>query len=710
VGSTIDHGRRAPRRIGRNVSVATRLALVVVVVALVSMVVTSLVGLGQGRDLANAEIRNRLIAVTAARVDAVERYVTGLERAVVSQAVTPQPAAAVEALAAAYGALEEQPPTGQDLADIVAYYDDVVVADLSTVRNRPVSATSLLPVGNAAVTLQARYVLPDGEARSASADLDAYSAVHDPLDDALREFARRSGFAEIYLVEPEELVVVYSSEQQIDFATSLRSGPHSGSQLAALVDELAADPTPGSVAIRDVAPYAPIGDQPAGFVGSPTFVDGELAGFVAARFTPEDLTSIMTSDQTWAPQGEAGESYLVAADGFMRSDSRLFLEDPTAFFERADDVGLVSEDEVRSMELFDTTVLFQPIDDRQVTEAMGADVVDVDEAVNYLGQPVLSDRASVELEGLDWVVFNEARLDVVREPIDDFVRSLLIAIAVFVVVVTFAAVRWADRLLEPLRRISDRLRSTDGSDDETPAVELPDSSADEFVELADDIETMLETLGQCKAEARRHTDELRNVLRRLLPPSVAERAEAGDRDVIEQVSAATVAVVVIGGLGTLMAAGEPARARGLLDRFVADADELGAERKLDRLHVTGDTYIAACGVSRPHLDHTARAAGFLLDVFDVLADIDPAGDLFVRAGLAVGPITVGLTGGSRLIHETWGVTVQRATDLARSARPGEALVSVECARQLPERYRLEASRLDGALVLGTADTPQEAAT
>lgn len=710
MGSTIDQLRRTPGRIGRNISVATRLALVVVVVALVSMVVTSLVGLERGRSLAENEIRSRLSAGGAARVDAVERYVASLERAVVGQALTPRPAAAIGSLAEAFTELDTELPTSRDQADLDAFYEDVVTPELATARDRLVSVSSLIPVSNAAIGLQAQYVVPDNDGRPAAAALDAWTTTHDPLDDAFREFARRSGFAEIYLIDPESFVVVYSSERNIDFATSLRSGPHSGTQLASLVDELATEPEPGAVAIRDFAPYAPLGDSPAGFIGSATFVDGTLAGFVVGRFTPDELTAIMTSNGTWTSLGRTGETYVVAADGFMRSDSRQFLEDRTAFFEQVEQVGLTSADEVRSMRLFDTTVLFQPIDYRQVEDTFQTEVVEVAESVNYLGLDVLSDRRTLAIDGLDWAVFSEAPLDAARAPIDDFVRNLLITIAVFIVVVTFVAVRWADRLLEPLRRISARLRSI-GHGAEPPArTEIPASSADEFVTLAHDIDIMLDTLNRRSAVARRQADELRQVLRRLLPASVAERAEAGDRDVIEQVETATVAVVVIGGLGKLMAAGEPERARGMLDRFVADADELAVERKLDRLQLTGDTYIAACGVSRPHLDHTARAAGFLLDVFDALADLDPDGELFVRAGLAVGPITVGLTGGSQLIHETWGVTVQRATDLARSARPGQVLVSTECGRLLPERYRLESSYLDDVFVLKTVDAAQEAAT
>jgi class 3 adenylate cyclase len=693
----------------RNVSVASRLALVVVLVALVSVVVTSIVGLDRGRTLANDEIETQLTAVGASRADEVERYVAGLERAVRGLALTPGPAAAIDALSARFRELADGTASSRDEVLVEEYYRDVVAPELSEARGRPVNPASLVPNSAAGVTLQARYVVPvadDGQERLVD---DAWSTLHDPLDDALREFALQAGFDDFYLIEPTAHVVVYSTAKNIDFATSLRGGPHSGSQLASLTYALAADPAPGDVAIRDFAAYAPAGDRPSAFVGAPVFDDGDLAGFVVGRVAPESLTAIMTNDQQWSGLSDTGETYIVGADSRMRSDSRRFLEDRAAFFDEVESAGTADADEISSMQVLGTTVLFQPIDYRQVDAAFAGES-GVDEVTNYLGREVISTTRLLDIDGLEWSVFTEAETAEIEASIDQFNRNLLIAIAVFIVVVTFIAVRWADRLLEPLRIISTRLRAIRAGATDTQRTELPARSAAEFVELSDDIDTMIETLQHRTDAARRRADERRQVMRRLLPASIAERAEAGDRDVVEQIGTATVAVVVIGGLGALVTDGSQDRARELLDRFVEEADDLAAERGLDRVQLTGDAYVAACGVSRPHLDHATRAAAFVLEVREALRDLDPDQELFVQAGLAVGPITVGLTGGDRLIHDTWGVTVQRATDLARRARAGQVLVSDECAALLASTYRLESRDRDDVMLLTGVAEPSGTAT
>ena len=42
-------------------------------------------------------------------------------------------------------------------------------------------------------------------------------------------------------------------------------------------------------------------------------------------------------------------------------------------------------------------------------------------------------------------------------------------------------------------------------------------------------------------------------------------------------------------------------------------------------------------------------------------------DLRLSAGVASGPVAVGLTGANGLVYDVWGVTVKRADQLARRA-------------------------------------------
>jgi class 3 adenylate cyclase len=683
----------APGRIARNTSIVTRLSLVIVLVALISLVVTSVVGLQRGSELADGILRDRLVTVGAARAVQVEQYVASLQRTVRSQTLSVSTAEAIEQFADAYRELQAAGTTPEDDEAVGTYYTDVVAPELTEVRGRPVSAASLVPRAAAAVHLQANYVVPsaggDGFLDDAG-DGSRWSELHTALHESFDEIAVQTGIDDLYLIEPTSNVVVYSTAKDIDFATSLLTGPQSGTALAVLINSFPNRPEPGSTAIADFTSYPAAGDEPSLFVAGPVIADGVLAGFVAVRVGPDELGSITTNDGSWPELGDTGESYVVANDDLMRSNARGFIEDEGAYLEAAAATGTATEDQIRSMETFGTTVLFQPVDSLQVDAALSGEPTVV-ETTNYRGTEVVSSRRALAIEGLDWAVFAEAELQEIEEPVEDFVRNLLVAIAVFIVVITFLAVRWSNRLLEPLRVISNKLRAVrSGDEDDAGTLAIPDGSPTEFAELGLDIDTMLETLTARRADAEERASERRDLLRRILPPPVAQRAEAGDRDVIDQVATASVAVIVIRGLGSLMQTGSSDDARDLLDRFVQEADALAKQRGLDRVRITGDAYFAACGTARPHLDHASRAVSFALEVRDLLRDLAEAdGAISMSAGVESGPVTVGLTGGSRLVYDAWGSTVQNAANLARRAGSSEVLVSAAVRSQLPSSYVTE---------------------
>ena len=669
-----------PGRIVRSTSVATRLSLVVVLVALISLVITSIVGLQRGSDLADNLLRSKLSSVAAARADEVERYVGSLERATIAQAISPSTAEAISVFADAFDELDAETLSQREEELVDDYYIDVVAPELAAARGRPVSAASLVPRIPAAVSLQAKYVVPDGDSGGLLTDAgdgSAWSELHSSLHQSFDEFVIQTGVDDLYLIEPDGNTIVYSVSKQIDFATSLLTGPQSGSGLAVLINSIGKDPEVGTAAIQDFTSYAAAGDEPSLFVASPVIADESLAGYVALRVGPDRISAITTNDGSWTALGDTGETYVAARDNLMRSDARGFIEDEAGYLAEVAAAGAATERQIRSMEMFGTTVIFQPIDNDDVTDALELEPALV-ETTSYLGNDVLQARRALDIDGLEWAMIADIERQEIEQPIADYVRNLLIAIALFLVAITFVAVRWAGRLVEPLRVIAANLRAVRaGSNIEAgvSSAALPEDSPVEFVELAGDIDSMLETLAARNADAAERAAERRRLLRRILPPQAAHRAEAGERNVVDQVANASVAVVVIGGLGPLMKTHPADDVRDFLDHFVEEADALAKQRGLERIRLTGDEYFAACGTVRPYIDHAARTVAFALDVRELLRDLADDQAISMTVGVDSGPVTVGLTGGSGLVFDAWGPTVQHAAELAHLGAVNDVLVS-----------------------------------
>ena len=258
--------------------------------------------------------------------------------------------------------------------------------------------------------------------------------------------------------------------------------------------------------------------------------------------------------------------------------------------------------------------------------------------------------------------------------------------------ITFIAVRWADRLVQPLRVISTNLRAVRAGkaiEHGQSSAALPDDSPAEFVELASDIDSMLETVAFRNDAAAERAAERRQLLRRILPPQAAHRAEAGERNVIDHVASASVVVVVISGLGPMLATHSADDVRLFLDHFVEEADALAKQRGLERIRLTGDEYFAACGTVRPYIDHAVRTVAFALDVRELLRDLADDRSITMTVGVDSGAVTVGLTGGAGLVFDAWGPTVQHAADLAHRGAANDVLVSDTTRSQVSSSFEID---------------------
>ncbi len=695
---------RGPGRVARRLSVSTRVALVIVGVAIACLAATALVGVVRGTALAESALETRLSTITAARSDDLLRHLDGLRSRLGAEAASPATADAIGDFAAAMDELAAEPVSRAQVDELTDFYVDVVAPPLAEVRGDAVSQSSLLPVTDAAVRLQTTWTITEEGENPAlvddAGDGTTWSAVNAAFHPAYRKFAAQAGFDDMWLVDADNRIV-YSVNKGIDLGTSLEVGPHSGGVLAAAVADVAADPQPGQVVIGDLGLSTTAGGQPIGVVASPVFDGDRFVGVVAGSYDGAILTDIMTDDADFSDLGATGQSYLAAADATMRSDDRLFLEDPDAWEDAAS--AFLTSEQVGSIQALGTTVTLAPVDE-QLVQAAG-DAPGIEQARGPTGEEVVAAHRALPLDGLDWVAVTQLDRAEAEAPLGTFVQNLLITMALFVAAVTFVGVAWANRFTHPLRAASQRLRLARLHGglvaQDAGAIDLVSDAPREYLELSRDIELMLARLDQRHREVQQRADERIALLRQFLPASVVHRAEAGEQDVVDQVSNATVAVVVLRGLGDLVRGGDKEETRDLLARLVDDLDALALAHGLDRLRLGGDSYHAVAGASRPLLDHAPRAAHFALDVRELVADLDDhgAGTLAVGVGLASGPVTVGLTSGARLVFDGWGPTVDRAGKLARAAAAGHVLTDEATTRRLPDVF----TTTDGGLGEGILD-------
>ncbi len=114
--------------------------------------------------------------------------------------------------------------------------------------------------------------------------------------------------------------VLYSVENEDDFARSLVNGKYSNTKFAATVRKTLKD---RKIHFSDLEIYAPSQDKVAGFFTAPIFKDTKLIGVLGVQIKLDKIYGIF--EEKYAENGTNFSNYLVGEDGLLRSK----LEDPS---------------------------------------------------------------------------------------------------------------------------------------------------------------------------------------------------------------------------------------------------------------------------------------------------------------------------------------------------------------------------------------------
>lgn len=686
-----------PRRLKwiGSVSVATRLAVAVVLVSIVSLTVATIVGVNTGRGLSDTIVSERLDALRTTGAAEVATEVTSLERAAQTIAASPQTAAELAEFVDGYSALAADPRPGlvSDAEDLVDQYDEEFIEPLQA-AGLDVARRDLIDTDNvAALQLQTSYSLVDEPAdaprdRDDARDGSEWTETHRRVHPTLRTAADRLDLVDLLLVEPGADTIVYSVSKHPDLGTSLDIGPFSGSVIADAVESVRADPAAGTV-VTDVSTYLPAGLVPVGAVAAPVTDDDQLIGIVVLVYSTERFTDLLTADEDWDSAGfpPTGETFMIAGDGTMRSDPRTFIEDPREHLSAAEQTGSIDEDGRVRIRRSGTTVLTEAAIGETLNAAQDGDE-EVAIRTTVVGEQAYSTTQPVPVDGVEWYVVSEVDADVIRQPLQDFGNRLIIGAAILVVITAFAAVAWSSAMMSSIREMSERLRTWRTS---TGPIDVPERSPVEIERLAASFSEMARSLKSQRAELTAARDRRTKLLRSMLPAQVADRVLSGELEAAEEIPKVTVAVIVVAGLGDLVRLDRDGADRELLDRLTAELDDIGGRHGLERIKIVGDAYFAVCGHSRPYIDHAPRVLSFAADAQDAVREHGTAtdGGLDVVIGIHTGPVNVGMTRETGLVYDVWGPSVTLAHDLARSGRRGQILVSGTTRVLLPETVTTE---------------------
>jgi methyl-accepting chemotaxis protein len=298
------------------------------------------------------------------------------------------------------------------------------------------------------------YPLGEKDKLTNTGDHSFYDQLHGLYHPSIHNYLDEFGYYDIFIADLDEGNIIYSVFKELDFATSLKTGPYAKSGIAEAFNQAAAASDDSAVAVVDFKSYTPSYEGAAAFIASPIF-DGETKVAVLIFQLPiERLNNIMSYDQKWQQvgMGDSGETYLVGPDKLMRSQGRFIIEDKNAYYDAITQSGM-SESIIRDIKTRETTIGLHPVNTPAVTAGLEGKA-GFATFPDYRGVSVHSSYAPINVEGFPWVIVSEIDEAEANAPTAGIVQLgiitgavVLVVIAVFTLVV---AAKYADHFLKPL--------------------------------------------------------------------------------------------------------------------------------------------------------------------------------------------------------------------------------------------------------------------
>jgi class 3 adenylate cyclase len=662
----------------RHLSIKSQLLILLLVTGLLGVTVVTWVGYRTGRDALEDAVFRRLTAIRTAKAQSVQDYFKGVRAHLATLASDERIAAGLRDFEKAVAAIDPALTTPVVEAELRDFYVTKFLPDLASKSLGRPEVDFYLPRTPQGRWLQHQYIAQNPHAPSERWKLQrgesagAYAAVHERLNAQLTSIMQQMGYYDLFLINPDGRVV-YSVAKEVDFATMLIGGPYADTSLATVFKQARQIKERDAVTIADFTRYAPSGNLPAAFIGAPVFSEGSFVGVIALQLSTDRINSVMTGDRGWVTQGrgKTGENFLFGDDLLYRSDARQLIEDLPAYL--AKQRGTADEPMLNEMQRLQTSILTERLGDDLSKDALrGKTGIGI--APNQRGNTRLISYQPAGIEGLNWGLVSTVDYTEAFAPIAAYGKVVIVTAVIFVVLTTLIAVVFAGIFVRPIHALTHAAGElSTGRND----VRIDVKGRDELSTLATSFNVMVAKLHANHEAIQRKNAENESLLLNILPAPVAKRMRDGEEQITDLLPNVSVLFADILGVAENAGAHKGSPSLNLLNELIVAVDEAAERHGVEKVKTIGCTYMAACGMSVPRVDHAFRIVRFARDMQEIVERIGQAHGLRLALSIGInsGPVVAGVVGRHKFIYDLWGDTVNMAGRLQSIATAGAVKLS-----------------------------------
>lgn len=309
----------------------------------------------------------------------------------------------------------------------------------------------------------------------------SYARVHAQYHPTLKRYLEAFGLYDLFIVEPNSGLVVYSVFKELDFATSLTTGPYANTGIGEAFNDAIRSAEHEKVSISLISRYLPSYDAMAGFLATPVFVNQKMVAVLIFQMPLNVINKMMTHDGNWFKDGlgKSGETYLVAPDKTLVTESRFFLENEKSYLSTLQK----TQPTVRNaIETAKTSVGLQRVVSQATRNAMQGKE-GFAEVIDYRQQAVYSSYMPLQIGNHTYAMLAEVDVSEAQQPAvalrSNLLWSMVVQLIVMSIIAMAVAIWVAKKIVKPLDTLGEACLSlTKGSGDLT--IQLPESNIQEI--------------------------------------------------------------------------------------------------------------------------------------------------------------------------------------------------------------------------------------
>lgn len=528
------------------------LAIISLVVACVLLmgIVSVNIAVNNANDALTDAVEARLLSQDVQTKEALDEYFTFIESQIRAKSYSLSMVEAARTFIPAYNNYSQQrgAVSGGQISQLESYYSTDFTNQYAANNPQPINnAVSLMSgLNDNALALQydfiagSSYPLGGKDGLANPANSTTYARAHEKFHPTFRAFLQEFEYYDIFIADINTGNIVYSVFKELDYATSISSGPYAQSGIGEAFKLAANASGEDEVFFSEFKKYRPSYDALAGFISTPIYDNGRAIAVLIFQIPTGIINTIATHNSKWKDKGfgESGETYLVNKTGVLMNESRFFVEDRKNYLKAISAKYPADAKEIASKE---TSVGIQKVESSSAQKALrgefGFQIVK-----DYRDVEVFSVYSPLEIGTNTYALMAEVDVEEALRPAvelrNNLVTSAILETVILIAVAVVVAMWFANRLIKPLNKLGDTCKElTVGEGDLT--IRLDESGIPEIDRISNYFNTFIGQVRDIIAVVKEDADSLASASQQLSTiTSQSESVTAQQRDQTTMVATA----------------------------------------------------------------------------------------------------------------------------------------------------------------------------